>query len=136
MTNYLLEAGQAQPNAGAAFMTQIVIIALMFAFLYFFMIRPQKKRDKELQNMRNSLEIGDEVITIGGIVGIVISIKEDIVVLETGSDRNKIRITKWAIQSNVTASERNAAAKKLAAEKAAAEKDAKKSEKKDKKEDK
>ncbi len=129
MTNFLLQAAQAQPNANAAFMTQIAIIGLMFAFLYFFMIRPQKKRDKELQNMRNTLEIGDEVITIGGIVGIVISVKEDIVVLETGSDRNKIRVTKWAIQSNITASERNAAAKKLATEKAAEEKNSSKEEK-------
>ena len=130
MTNYLLEAAQ-QPNAGAAFMTQIVIIALMFGFLYFFMIRPQKKRDKELQSMRNSLEVGDEVITIGGIVGFIVSIKEDTVVIETGSDRNKMRITKWAIQSNITATERNAEAKKIASEKAAAEKAEKKADKKE-----
>lgn len=103
MTNLLLEA---QPNATAAVVTQIGLLALMFGFLYFFMIRPQKKRDKELANMRSALEIGDEIITIGGIVGIVVSIKDETLVIETGSDRSKIRISKWAIQSNLTAAEK------------------------------
>ena len=129
MTNFLMEA---QPNASAAFVTQIGIIALMFAFLYFFMIRPQKKRDKEMQQMRSSIEVGDEIVTIGGIVGIVVTIKEDTLVVETGSDRNKIRITKWAVQSNITESERKVAEKKAKEQKALEEKRAEANVKKNK----
>ena len=77
-------------------------LVLMFVIIYFFMIRPQKKRDKEIQTMRSNLQIGDEVITTGGIIGIVASLKEDTVVIETGSDRSKIRIARWAIAQNNT----------------------------------
>ncbi|MEG2429430.1 MAG: preprotein translocase subunit YajC, partial [Oscillospiraceae bacterium] len=62
-------------------------------------------KDKEIQNMRNGLQVGDEVTTVGGIVGIVVNIKEDTVVIETGSDRCKIRIKRWAIQTNDTVHE-------------------------------
>ena len=61
-------------------------------FFYFFIIRPQKKQDKKDAEMRDNLEIGDEVVTNGGIVGIVFSIKDDTVVIETGGDRSKIRV--------------------------------------------
>ena len=61
-----------------------------------------RKRDKETQQMRNSIQVGDEVTTVGGIVGLVVNIKEDTVVLETGGDRSKIRIKRWAIQENLT----------------------------------
>ncbi|MEF9984075.1 MAG: preprotein translocase subunit YajC [Oscillospiraceae bacterium] len=105
MTNFLMEV---QPNTTTAFVTQIGLLALMFGFLYFFMIRPQKKKDKELANMRSALDVGDEIITIGGIIGIVVSIKDDTLVIETGSDRSKIRISKWAIQSNLTVKEKPA----------------------------
>ncbi|MEG0457294.1 MAG: preprotein translocase subunit YajC [Oscillospiraceae bacterium] len=77
-------------------------IVLMFVLLYFVMLRPQKKREKETQAMRSNLEIGDEITTIGGIIGIVVSMKDDTVVIETGSDRSKVRITRWAIQTNNT----------------------------------
>lgn len=66
------------------------------------LIRPQRKRDKETQRMRNSIQVGDEVLTVGGIVGLVVSIKEDTVVVETGGDRSKIRLKRWAIQENLT----------------------------------
>lgn len=52
--------------------------------------------------MRNSLQVGDEIVTVGGVVGLVVSIKEDTVVLETGGDRSKIRVKRWAIQENLT----------------------------------
>lgn len=71
---------------------------LMLVALYFMMIRPQRKKEKETQNMRNSIEIGDGITTIGGIVGHVVSIKEDTFVLETGNDRVKMRFKRWAIQ--------------------------------------
>lgn len=72
---------------------------LIFVLMYFMMIRPQKKKQKEEQEMRNNLRVGDELTTIGGIRGRVVSIKEDSIVLETGSDRTKIQFMKWAIQS-------------------------------------
>ena len=70
----------------------------MLVLLYFFMIRPQKKKEKQAADMRNSIEVGDGITTIGGIVGRVASIKEDTFVLETGSDRVKMRFKRWAIQ--------------------------------------
>ena len=59
---------------------------------------PQKKKDKQLQDLRNSLEIGDNVTTIGGIVGRVVAIKDESIVLETGTERNKVRFKRWAVQ--------------------------------------
>lgn len=76
----------------------ILIIVVMFAVLYFFMIRPQKKQEKEVQNMRNNLQVGDEITTIGGIIGKIVSIKEETVMIETGHDRAKIRILRSAVR--------------------------------------
>ena len=77
----------------------IIIIVVMFVVLYFFMIRPQKKQEKEIQNMRNNLQVGDEVTTIGGVIGKIVSIKDETVMIETGHDRTKIRFLKSAIRS-------------------------------------
>lgn len=77
-------------------------LILLFVLMYFMLIRPQKKKDKETQKMRNNVQVGDEVTTIGGIIGIVVSLKEDTLVIETAGERNKIRIKRWAIQSNDT----------------------------------
>ena len=74
-------------------------LALMLVMLYFMIYRPQKKQEKKDAAMRSSLEIGDQVVTIGGIVGRVVAIKDDTFVLETGADRVKIRFTKNAISS-------------------------------------
>ena len=74
------------------------IIIVMFVFVYFFMIRPQKKQEKEVNNMRNSLVVGDEITTIGGIIGKVVSIKDETLVLETSRDGTKIRILKSAVR--------------------------------------
>ena len=79
--------------------TMLIYMVLIIGFFYFFMIRPQKKQEKETANMRNNLSVGDEVTTIGGIVGRITHIKEDIVTVETGADRNKIRFRKTAIAS-------------------------------------
>ena len=83
-------------------LTMFIPLILMFVVMYFFMIRPQKKREKEVQDMRSNLQIGDEVVTTGGIIGIVASLKEDTVVIETGSDRSKVRIARWAVAQNNT----------------------------------
>ena len=77
----------------------IILLVLMFVAMYFFTIRPQKKAEKEANEMRNNLEVGDEITTIGGIIGKVVSIKEETCVIETSRDGTKIRILKSAIHS-------------------------------------
>ncbi|HAZ19460.1 MAG TPA: preprotein translocase subunit YajC [Clostridiales bacterium] len=77
----------------------IIIIVLMFVVLYFVMIRPQKKQEKAITAMRDNLQLGDEVSTNGGILGRIVKIKDDIVTLELGSDKNKIKVFKWAIRA-------------------------------------
>ena len=89
-----MEAGN-----GMSTVLYVGMFAVIFVLFYFVLIRPQKKREKEMATMRSSLKVGDVVVTIGGVVGLVTSIKEDVLVLETGSDRSKIRIKKWAIQA-------------------------------------
>lgn len=83
-------------GGGQIIMTIIMVIGVG-VFFYFFMIRPQKKQEKEINEMRNSLAVGDEITTIGGIIGKVISIREETVVIETSHDRTKIRLLKSAI---------------------------------------
>ena len=80
----------------------IIMLVLMFAMLYFFMIRPENKRKKEAQNMRDSLTVGDEITTIGGITGTICAVKENTIVIETGADRVRIEFTKWAVSSKGT----------------------------------
>lgn len=96
------DATQTTGNSVLSMVAQFGSLILIFGVLYFLMIRPQKKKEKEAKNMRDNLEIGDEVTTIGGIVGIVVRKSEDTVVIETGGDRSKIRVKTWAIQSNDT----------------------------------
>lgn len=73
------------------------LMALVFVAFYFFAIRPQKKQEKENNEMRNNLTVGDEITTIGGIIGKVVSIKEETCVIETSRDLTRIRILKSAI---------------------------------------
>ena len=80
----------------------ILVYGVLFFALWFFMIRPQKKKQKEEQKMRENLQIGDEIVTIGGIYGRVISLKEDTFVIESQSDRCKITVARWALQTNLT----------------------------------
>ena len=87
-------------------------LALMLVMLYFMIYRPQKKQEKKDAAMRSSLEIGDQVTTIGGIIGRVVAIKDDTFVLETGADRVKIRFTKNAISSVEKLNMDNAASSK------------------------
>ena len=82
---------------------QLGVMIVMIAVLWFFLIRPQNKREKEVSKMREALEVGDEVITRGGIIGRVVNLKDDYVMIETGSDRTKMRIARWAIDINTTA---------------------------------
>ena len=75
------------------------LIALMFVAMYFFTIRPQNKREKELKNMRDQLQIGDEIMTIGGFYGTVVRIKDDRVTIASGAEKTKLEITKSAINT-------------------------------------
>ena len=77
-------------------------IAIMLVAMYFLMIRPQRKKQKEEKQMRENLQVGDEVVTIGGIYGRVISLKEDSMVIESKSDHSKLSIARWALQQNLT----------------------------------
>lgn len=86
----------------------------MVVVMYFLTIRPQKKKQKEEQAMRDNIQVGDEVTTIGGIIGRVVTVKEDSIIIETGADKNKLKFARWSISQNNTANE------KLAAEREAA----------------
>ena len=86
-------------GTGGSMWLSIGMIAILFVFLYFFMIRPQKKQEKKDAEMRGALQVGDEVTTIGGIIGKVISIKGETFVLETTRDKTKIRFLIAAIRS-------------------------------------
>lgn len=83
-------------------MEMLLPLVLMFAALYFFMIRPENKKRKEAENMRNSLAVGDVITTIGGIVGTICAVKENTIVIETGADRVRIEFAKWAVSSKGT----------------------------------
>ena len=91
---FLLE----ETTGGSGWVT-IVMIVLMFALLYFFMIRPQKKQEKKDAEMRDAIQVGDEVTTIGGIIGKIVSVKGETFVLETTKDKTKIRFLKQAVRT-------------------------------------
>ena len=92
-----LEAATAADTAGSSIM-MIGMILVMVAVFYFFLYRPQKKQEKETTEMRNSIEIGDVISTVGGIIGVVVRIKGDMLLIESGADRTRIQIQKWAVR--------------------------------------
>ncbi len=83
-------------------MSPILLMVLLFGAMYFFMIRPENKKRKAAEQMRNSLAVGDVITTIGGIVGTVCAVKESTIVIETGADRVRVEFTKWAVSSKGT----------------------------------
>ena len=85
--------------------SSIIMMALIIVVFWFFIIRPQRKKDKETAKMHSELQVGDEIVTIGGIIGIIVSMKEDSLVIETGSDRSKVRLARWAISGKNTTAE-------------------------------
>ena len=94
------------PESGVGIMN-FVVMGLFLLGMYFLLIRPNSKRKKQEDQLRSSLEVGDEITTIGGICGRIVSIKDDAdtFIIESGTDRNKIKIKKWAIASCETAKE-------------------------------
>lgn len=89
-----MPSGQQYLQALAQFAPLVVLIVLFYLLL----IRPQRKRDKAEREMRNSIEVGDEISTIGGFIGRVVNIKDDVLIIETSNDRTKLKIYRWAIR--------------------------------------
>ncbi len=102
----LLDTASGASGAQGGGLTETLLmllpIILMFVVMYFIMIRPQRKKQKEEEKMRNNIQIGDEILTIGGFYGRVVSIKEDALVIESASDHTKQKIARWAVQQNLT----------------------------------
>lgn len=98
----LAKTANANANAGGGGLFMIVYLVIIFGAMYFILIRPQRKKQKEEKKMRENLQVGDEIVTIGGIYGRVISLKEDTMVIESISDHSKITVARWAMQSNLT----------------------------------
>ena len=104
----LLTSGQTATTTGqggndiVSILTMLIPLALMVVIFYFLIIRPEQKRSKKMQEMLNNLEVADEVVTTGGIVGRVLRVTDDTVLIETGSDRTKIRVLKSSIAENRT----------------------------------
>lgn len=99
---YYLEAAATDAAAASGkvnAITTLVMLAAMIAVFYFFMYRPHKKQEKESTDMRNNLKVGDEITTIGGVIGKIVSIKDETVTIETSNERNKIRILRSAVRN-------------------------------------
>ena len=90
----------AAEGAAASPWTSIIMVALIFVLFYFLMIRPENKRKKKAQDMRDKLEVGDKIVTIGGMIGKIVHVSDERVTFETGEDRVRIEVAKWAISTN------------------------------------
>jgi len=117
------------PVGGGDMVSTIIMLAVMLAVFYFMLIRPENKRKKEAENMRSAVKVGDRITTIGGIVGTVVSVKDDKIVVETSADQGRIELAKWALSTNETAAEAAKEEAKKAQEARAKEKAAKKASK-------
>jgi len=98
----LADQAAAQQGGKGSMLFMIVYLVIIFGAMYLLLIRPQKKKQKEEKKMRENLQVGDEIVTIGGIYGRVISLKEDSIVIESLSDHSKLTIARWAMQTNNT----------------------------------
>lgn len=119
--NLFLTDAAATGTAAGGMTSTIVMLVMMLAVFYFMLIRPENKRKKEAEQMRSAVKVGDKITTIGGICGTVVSVKDDKLVLETGTDQVRIELAKWAMSTNETAVEaKKAEAKKIQEAKAKA----------------
>ena len=125
MLNFL----EATPTVGGSLASTVIMLVAMFAIFYFMLIRPENQRTKEAEQMRSAVKVGDHITTIGGIVGVVVNVKDEKFVMETGADQVRIELAKWALSSNETAAEAAKAEAKKAQAAKAKEKAAKKAEK-------
>ena len=99
---YLTEAAQEMPNPFGGG-TMIIMLVAFIAIFYFMVLRPENKKKKEQQALRDSIKVGDEITTIGGIMGKVVHMKDDVLVVESGEDQVRIELQKWAVMTNNTA---------------------------------
>ena len=100
---FILAADTAElPSGGVSILPSLVMIGVMILVFYLILIRPESKRKKKAEAMRNSLKVGDNITTIGGITGTICAVKEKTLVLETGADRVRIELAKWAVSSKGT----------------------------------
>lgn len=90
--------------ASGGFAMQLIVLVVFIAIMYFLLIRPQKKKEKKIQDMRNSLQVGDEIITIGGICGKIVKTKDDSIVIQVGADKIKFEMMRWSVSSVVSSS--------------------------------
>ncbi len=95
-------AADAGGNTVVTLLTTLLPIVLIVVIFYFLLIRPEKKRSKKMKDMLDNLQVADEVVTTGGIIGRVLSVKEDTVLIETGSDRTRLRVLRSSIAENRT----------------------------------
>ncbi|MGP1569328.1 MAG: preprotein translocase subunit YajC [Eubacteriales bacterium] len=95
---------------------QLIIFALLLFAMWFLIMRPQKKKEKEINSMRNSLKQGDEIITIGGIYGKIMKVKDESVIIQVGVDKVKFEITKWAVSKVISSSADNSKQKEIVEE--------------------
>lgn len=116
-----------EQSVGGGIQSMLIMVVAMIAIFYFMLIRPENKKKKEAENMRNAIKTGDEITTIGGLVGKVVNVKDDSIVIETSADMVRIELKKWSVSTNDTAAKQAKEEAKKAAEaraKAKAEKKA------------
>ena len=107
MTLFLTEA-----SAAGGMSTMLIMMIVMIAIFYFLLIRPENKKKKKMDEMRNSIGLGEEIVTIGGLTGKVVQVTEDTITFETGEDRVRIQAKKWAISTTAKIEAQEAAAQK------------------------
>ena len=95
---YFLTSGEEATAGVTTMIPTLVFLAVMLLVFYFFMIRPQRKQERETKSMLDNLQVGDEITTIGGIIGKIVSIKDETVLIETTKDCTKIRILRTAVR--------------------------------------
>lgn len=129
MLIFLESTADAGNLAGGSMMSTVIMLVVMFAIMYFMLIRPENKRKKEAEQMRSALKVGDRITTIGGVMGKVVDVKDEKFVIETGADQVRIEFAKWALSTNETAEATAKEEAKKAQEAKAKAKAAKKAEK-------
>ena len=112
----VLTSNTATASSASLGWTSIIWLVLLLVAFYFILIRPQRKKEKKDAEMRTNIQIGDEIVTAGGIVGIVCKLEEETLVIETGSDKSKLRIRRWAVSQNLDAEKEASAAAAAAKE--------------------
>lgn len=101
----------AAANGGGS-TSMILMLLAFFVLMWFFMIRPEKKKQKKIEAMRSALSVGDEIVTIGGVMGTIVHVTEDTITIETSEDKVRVQFKKWAVSTNVKAEAAEAKEKK------------------------